>query len=46
MEHRRVHRRPLKIRKAKVRASLVAQQIKNLPALQETWVGKIPWRRE
>ena len=30
--------------------SLVAQLIKNLPAMQETgfnaWVGKIPWRRE
>ena len=32
------------------RASLVAQLIKNLPAVQETrfdsWVGKIRWRRE
>ena len=31
-------------------ASLVAQLVKNLPAVQETWVqswvGKIPWRRE
>ena len=31
-------------------ASLVAQLVKNLPALQEIqfdpWVGKIPWRRE
>ena len=27
-------------------ASLVAQTVKNLPATQETWVGKIPWRRE
>ena len=27
-------------------ASLVAQTIRNLPAIQETWVGKIPWRRE
>ena len=30
-------------------ASLVAQLVKNLPAMQETqfnpWVGKIPWRR-
>ena len=26
--------------------SLVAQTVKNLPAMQETWVGKIPWRRE
>ena len=25
---------------------LVAQTIKNLPAMQVTWVGKIPWRRE
>ena len=28
------------------RVSLVAQLIKNLPAMQDTWVGKIPWRRE
>ena len=32
------------------RASLVAQLIKNPPAMWETWVqslgGKIPWRRE
>ena len=28
------------------RASLVAQLVKNLPAMWETWVGKIPWRRE
>ena len=27
-------------------ASLVAQLVKNLPAIWETWVGKIPWRRE
>ena len=31
-------------------ASLVAQSVKNLPAMQETqvnpWVGKIPWRRK
>ena len=26
--------------------SLVAQLVKNPPALLETWVGKIPWRRE
>ena len=29
---------------------MVAQMVKNLPAMQETgfdpWVGKIPWRRE
>ena len=24
---------------------LVVQMVKNLPAMQETWVGKIPWRR-
>ena len=31
------------------RAFLVAQLVKNLPAMQETpvsWVGKIPWRRD
>ena len=32
-----------------VRASLVAQMVKNLPAMQETWVGSLgwedPWRR-
>ena len=27
-------------------ASLVAQLVKNPPAMQETWAGKIPWRRE
>ena len=27
-------------------ASLVAQMVKNLPAMHETWVRKIPWRRE
>ena len=29
-------------------ASLVAQLVKNLPAMWETWVwiGRIPWRRE
>ena len=27
-------------------AFLVAQLVKNLPAMQETWIGKIPWRRE
>ena len=27
-------------------AFLLAQTVKNLPAMQETWVGKIPWRRE
>ena len=26
--------------------SLVAQMVKNLPAMQEIWVGNIPWRRE
>ena len=27
-------------------ASLVAQMVKNLPAMPETWFGMIPWRRE
>ena len=27
-------------------ASLVTQMVKNLPAMQETQIGKIPWRRE
>ena len=27
-------------------ASLVAHLVKNMPATWETWVGKIPWRRE
>ena len=26
--------------------SLVAQLVKNPPVIWETWVGKIPWRRE
>ena len=25
--------------------SMVAQTVKNLPAMWETWVGKVPWRR-
>ena len=25
-------------------ANLVAQMVKNLPAVRETWVGRIPWR--
>ena len=24
----------------------MVQTAKNLPAMQETWIGKIPWRRE
>ena len=28
------------------RASLVAQLVKNLPAMWETWIGRIPWRWE
>ena len=34
--------------KALILASLIAQVVKNLPAIQEfdSWVGKIPWRRE
>ena len=27
-------------------ASLVAQLVKNPPAIWENWIGKIPWRRE
>ena len=27
-------------------ASLVVQLVNNPPAMLETWVGKIPWRRE
>ena len=26
-------------------ASLVAQMVKNPPAMWETWVGKSPWRK-
>ena len=28
---------------ADLRASLVAQTVKNLPAMQETWVGSLGW---
>ena len=39
-----------RIRLLEGRASVVAQLVKNLPAVRETWirswVGKIPWRRE
>ena len=27
-------------------SSLVAQLVKNPPGIRETWVGKIPWRRQ
>ena len=41
----------LHIAALEARASLVAQMVNNLPAMQETqvlntWVGKIPWRRK
>ena len=40
----------LKLDLSFIRASLVAQTIKNPPAMQETgfdsWVRKIPWRRD
>ena len=29
-----------------IQDSLVAQMVKNLPVMQEAWVGKIPWRRK
>ena len=38
--------KPRKAASSDHHASLVAQLVKNLPAMQETWVGKIPWRRE
>ena len=31
---------------SKVGLPLMAQLVKNLPAMWETWAGKIPWRRE
>ena len=36
---------PQRLLLVKALASLVAQMVKNLPATQKTWVGKIPWRR-
>ena len=27
-----------------MRASLLAQQVKNLPAMQETWFGSLGWK--
>ena len=35
-----------KARFSKIWSFLVAQMVKNLPAVMETRVGKIPWRRE
>ena len=33
--------------KDRIRASLIAQLIKNLPAMQfDSWVGKICWKRD
>ena len=37
---------PLLMNSALSRASLVAQMVNRLPAMPETWVGKIPWRRK
>ena len=34
------------LRRQWLRASLVAHTVKNLPAMKETWMGKIPWRKE
>ena len=40
----------IKPRSPALQASLVAQLVKNSPAMQETrfdpWIGKIPWRKE
>ena len=45
------HKKMLKVMELSVsnsltRPSLVAQLVKNPPAMRETWLGKIPWRRE
>ena len=33
--------------KCALRASLVAQLVKDLPAMQfDSWIGKIPWKRD
>ena len=37
---------PLEKEIATYSSILVAQLVKNPPAMQETWVEKIPWRRE
>ena len=29
-----------------INEDLITQLVKNPPAMLETWVGKIPWRRE
>ena len=34
---------PSKVHIVKARASLVAQQVKNLPAIRETWVQSLGW---
>ena len=34
---------PITIKKKKKRASFVAQLVKNLPAMQETWVQSLGW---
>ena len=36
-------RKTLKIQLAHLGASLVAQMVKNLPAVQETWVQSLGW---
>ena len=34
----------LVVKKKREMASLVAQMVKNLPAVQETWVGSLGWK--
>ena len=41
---------PLSLRwghkQAELYAKFIAQLVKNPPAMWETWIGKIPWRRD
>ena len=38
-----VHKKLKKKKKRNIRASLIAQLVKNLPAMQETWVQSLGW---
>ena len=43
MNNSKVREREGSYKKTKIRASLVVQMVKNLPAMQETWVQSLGW---
>ena len=46
VKQRKGNHREGRVGRGPYKQNLVVQLVKNLPAVWETWVGKIPWRRE